>query len=255
MASRSRIEAMPWASRRAVMSGGLAIALGPLTAALAEPGRNDADMVGDWPWLGRYAAENARLRREGEKVAAVFIGDSITEHWPRVSPGYFHADWINRGISGQTSPQILLRMMADVIALRPRLVHILAGTNDVARNTGVISVEATVANLIAMAQLARTNGIRPVLGTIPPASRFFWRPEIEPVAEIAETNRMLREAAQSKRYKLVDYFAVLAASDGGLPAELGADGVHPNAAGYRRMEQELVRVAPEFRSWQTSASS
>lgn len=247
MVSQSRTEVWPRASRRAIVCGALAAALSPNSFARAEPGRSDADMVGDWPWLARYAADNARLKQEGGGVAVVFIGDSITEHWSRIRPGFFRSDWVNRGISGQTSPQILLRMMADVVALRPRWVHILAGTNDVARNTGSISPQATATNLLAMTQLARANGIRPVLGTIPPSTRFPWRPEIEPVAAIAEVNRILREAAHSKQFKLIDYFALLAASDGGLPPELGGDGVHPNADGYRLMEQELARSSREFR--------
>lgn len=116
-------------------------------------------MITDWPWLSRYAKDNARIRSEGTPVDIVFIGDSITELWKHKRPDFFSQKRINRGIGGQTSPQILLRMMADVVAHRPKFVHILAGTNDVAGNTGPIAVDATFHNLLAMVQLAKANQI------------------------------------------------------------------------------------------------
>jgi lysophospholipase L1-like esterase len=226
-----------------------AVAVAGLLAAgaRAEPGRSDAQMVTDWPWLGRYAADNQRLKQEKATVEIVFIGDSITELWPQVRKDYFRKEWVCRGIGGQTSPQILLRMMADVVALRPRLVHILAGTNDVAGNTGPISPEATVANLVAMGQLAKANGIRPVIGTIPPAASFFWKPDINPPERIMETNRLLKRAARAERIELVDYFAAMADANGALPASHGEDGVHPNAQGYAVMESVLAARFAGFR--------
>lgn len=232
--------------RRSLLFASLAAGL-PAAAFAAEPGRGDADMVSDWPWLGRYAADNARLIDSATKVGIVFIGDSITEGWPHASPQYFRPGWINRGIGGQTSPQILLRFTADVVALRPRHVHILAGTNDIAGNTGPIAPEATVANIVAMALLARAHGIRPVIGTVLPVTRFGWRPEVDPAGPLAATNRLLRDAARVRRMALIDYFGAMADGEGRLPHALGEDGVHPNAAGYRLMEQVLMAKAKAFR--------
>lgn len=221
--------------------------MAPIAALAFEPGRTDADKVTDWPWLGRYARENARIGSEGTKVEIVFIGDSITELWKHRRPDFFSPSRVNRGIGGQTSPQILLRMMADVAAHSPKYVHILAGTNDVAGNTGPIAAEDTVINLVAMVQLARANAIRPVVGTIPPAARFFWRPEVKPAGKIAAINCELHRAARHHRFVLVDYHSALTSTDGALVPEFGADGVHPDALGYERMEQLLVDKVRAFR--------
>lgn len=234
-------------NRRSLIKAVAAAGLVATASRAAEPGRTDAHMVTDWPWLGRYARDNARLLAEKSKVEIVFIGDSITELWPRVRKDYYREGWICRGIGGQTSPQILLRMMADVVALRPKIVHILAGTNDVAGNTGPIAAEATVANLIAMGQLAKANGIRPIIGTIPPAARYFWKPDVRPPERIMEVNRLLKAAAQEKRLKLVDYFTAMADSNNALPTNLGEDGVHPNASGYAVMERVLAERFSDFR--------
>lgn len=234
-------------SRRSIIAGVAVAALAPALAEAAEPGRDDAAIVTDWPWLGRYAKDNARIHSDGIHIDIAFIGDSITELWKHRRPDFFSAKRINRGIGGQTSPQVLLRMMSDVIAHRPRIVHILAGTNDVAGNTGTIAEDATVANIVAMVQLAKANGIRPVVGTIPPAAQFFWRPEIEPVGKIRAINRKLQMSSKSNHFTLVDYYGALANVEGALPVTLGADGVHPNASGYERMEQALVDKVSAFR--------
>lgn len=204
-------------------------------------------MVTDWPWLGRYATDNARIHSGGVPIDIVFIGDSITELWKHRRPDFFGPKRINRGIGGQTSPQILLRMMADVVAHRPKIVHILAGTNDVAGNTGPITEDAIVANIVAMVQLAKSNGIRPVVGTIPPAARFFWRPEVDPVGAIQAINAKLQKVSKTYRFALVDYHHALASAEGALPSELGADGVHPDASGYERMERALTGKVSAFR--------
>lgn len=228
-------------SRLAIIAGVAAATFAPVVARGAEPGRNDADMVTDWPWLGRYAKDNARIHSEGAQIDITFIGDSITEFWKHRRPDFFTPKRINRGIGGRTSPQILLRMMADVVAHRPKIAHILAGTNDVAGNTGPIDENATVANIVAMVQLAKANGIRPVVGTIPPAAKFFWRPEVTPVEKIRSINQMLHKASKMHRFALIDYYGALATENGALPTELGPDGVHPNEAGYARMEKALTK--------------
>lgn len=234
-------------SRRSIIAGAAVAAFAPALTDAAEPGRDDAAMVTDWPWLGRYAKDNARIASEGKQIDIAFIGDSITELWKHRHPDFFSSKRINRGIGGQTSPQILLRMMPDVIAHRPKTVHILAGTNDVAGNTGPIAEGNTVANIVAMVQLAKANGIRPVVGTIPPAAQFFWRSEVEPVEKIRSINRMLHAASKKHRFALIDYYGVLATENGALPTDLGPDGVHPNEAGYARMEEVLTKTVPGLR--------
>lgn len=227
--------------RRAVLAGlgGFAL-MSAATGQAAEPGRSDADMVSDWPWLGRYAADNAERRRNGQRTDMVFIGDSITELWMRERPAYFPPARANRGIGGQTSPQILLRMMADVVALRPRAVHIMAGTNDVAGNTGPISPDQTLDNLAAMVAVASAHGIAVVLATVPPAATFWWRPAIVPRAAIDQINTGVRAmAADDHQLMLADYHPLMADHDGAMRADLSGDGVHPNANGYAVMERLL----------------
>lgn len=195
----------------------------------------------DWPWLCRYRAENA-LVGQGSRPKVVFMGDSITEGWKVRDPAFFGADVIDRGISGQTTPQMVLRFWQDVVALRPRVVHIMAGTNDVAGNTGPNSPEDYRNNIRAMVDLARANGIRVVIGSILPADRFLWSPTLRPAAQIVELNRWLKSFAAAKGLVYADYYAAMANPDGGLPRELSPDGVHPNLAGYEIMRPLAERA-------------
>ena len=199
----------------------------------------------DWPGLCRYRASNADLRARGESSRIVFIGDSITENWALADPRFFERGVVNRGIGGQTTPQMLLRFRADVIALKPQAVHIMAGTNDVAGNTGPTTEQDVKNNVISMAELARANGIRVVLASIPPAATFNWRPQLDPVPQINALNAWLREYATQNRFEYIDYHAALAGSSGELKAELGNDGVHPNRDGYRIMRKLVEeKLAP-----------
>lgn len=205
---------------------------------------SDAVLKNDWPWLCRYRAENA-VYNAANPARAVFIGDSITEGWARTDPGLFTKGVVGRGLSGQTSPQILLRFWQDVIALHPRVVHIMIGTNDIAGNTGPTSVAAYQANIRAMVDLARVNGVRVVLGSILPAKRMDWRPGLEPAPRIAELNRWLRDFADAQGLVFADYHSALATPDGGLRADLGKDGVHPEAPGYALMRPIAERALAE----------
>lgn len=202
----------------------------------------------DWPGLCRYRAANESLRASGSSSRIVFIGDSITENWALADPKFFTGGTVNRGISGQTTPQMLVRFRADVIALKPQVVHIMAGTNDIAGNTGPTTSQDVKNNIVSMVELARANGIRVVLASIPPAAEFNWRPQIKPVPQIDALNSWLREYAAQNRLEYIDYHAVLVGSSGELRAELGNDGVHPNRDGYRIMrkvvEQKLASVIP-----------
>lgn len=164
----------------------------------------------------------------------MFIGDSITEGWIEQSPAFFTSDRINRGISGETSAQMLTRFRADVIDLHPRLVHIMAGTNDIAGLTAVISVEETEANIRSMRELAAAHGIRVIIGSITPAEKFGWRPGLETPYKIRTLNTWLRHYAKASGAIYADYWNVLH-SGNAMRSDYTLDGVHPNAAGYASM--------------------
>lgn len=223
---------------RQLRSAALAVLLG-LAATLGL-----AAEVEDWAQLGRYRSANVALQaRPADAARVVFMGDSITEMWGE-QPGGLFSDrhLVNRGISGQTTAQMLLRFRPDVLALKPRLVVLLAGTNDIAGNTGPISVEEIAGNMRSMVQLARAEGVAVVLCAVLPVKRYPWAPEVQPVPQVAALNRMLHALAQEYRTGWVDYHAALVDRDGGLPTAYSGDGVHPNAAGYAVM-RKLVAPA------------
>jgi lysophospholipase L1-like esterase len=188
----------------------------------------------DWGQRCRYASENAALPPAGT-ARVVLLGDSITEGWREVDPDFFRGDVIGRGISGQTTEQMLVRLRADVLDLHPAVVHIMAGTNDIAGNRGPTSLAIIQGNIASLAEQARLHGARVIIASIPPAARFGWIPQIDPVAAIAAMNAWLRDYAAREHFTYVDYFAVLADAHGAFRAEYSGDGVHPNAAGYARM--------------------
>jgi lysophospholipase L1-like esterase len=188
----------------------------------------------DWPNLCRYRAANAALARPPR---VVFIGDSITENWVRGDPTLFSRDVLGRGISGQTSPQILLRFFQDVVQLKPKIVHIMAGTNDVAGNTGPTTEQDFKNNVTAMVELAAAHHIKVVIASIPPASAFSWKPALRPASTIAALNEWLRTYAARSGSRFVDYYSVLADSRGGFLPALSNDGVHPNRDGYAVMRR------------------
>jgi lysophospholipase L1-like esterase len=188
----------------------------------------------DWANLCRYRAANAALKRSPR---VVFMGDSITEAWAIADPALFEKDFVSLGISGQTSPQMLVRFRADVIELRPQLVHIMTGTNDLAGNTGPTSVEAFMANVKSMAELAKAHNIRVALASIPPAATFSWKPEYAPAEQVRRLNAWLRTYAKENGFLYINYYDVLAAPDGSFRPDLSNDGVHPNFAGYDQMRR------------------
>jgi lysophospholipase L1-like esterase len=192
-------------------------------------------LLTDWPWLARYRDENAKLIASGAKVDTVFLGDSITEGWARVDTEFFSKGNVGRGISAQTTPQLLVRMHADVIALKPRAVHIMAGTNDIAHNTGPMTAQESQANLMAMCEIAKAHKLRIVLGSVPPASKYWWRPEVSPKPEALALNEWMRGYAKQIGAKYADYAAVLTDASGNVKLDLAKDEVHPTAAGYAAM--------------------
>jgi lysophospholipase L1-like esterase len=192
----------------------------------------------DWANMKRFQDDNSKvgLPKETEK-RVVFMGNSITEGWKNIDPDFFAGKpYINRGISGQTTPQMLLRFRQDVINLKPIVVVILAGTNDIAGNTGLMTLQQTVDNIISMAQLAKVNRIKVVISSILPAFDYPWKPGLEPAEKIFTINKMLREYADKNNCVYLDYFTPMADERKGLKKELGDDGVHPNLAGYKIME-------------------
>lgn len=205
-------------------------------------------MLDDWPWLSRYDADNRRLLASGVEIDTVFLGDSITEGWPRMRPDFFPEARVCRGISGQTTPQMVLRMPMDVLRLKPKRLHLMAGTNDVAGNTGPIDDDSIVGNLAMMVAIAQDAGIDVQLGAIPPAAAFWWRPESRPATRIVALNRRLADLARARRCGWIDYHRALDDGAGGLRAEFSDDGVHPNSAGYAAMEAlcgPILATAPK----------
>ncbi len=190
------------------------------------------DLTRDFGQLCRYAAANAALR---ERPRVVFAGDSITDNWIGADPGFFTHGIVDRGIGGQTSAQLLVRFRQDVIDLRPRAVHIMIGTNDIAGNTGAATIETVEGHIATMAELARLHGIRVILASIPPAAAFPWAKDKRPVAQIAALNRWIAAYAAREGFVWIDYHPVLATPEGGMKPGLASDGVHPTAAGYAVM--------------------
>jgi lysophospholipase L1-like esterase len=200
----------------------------------------------DWPDLARYREANAGLTgpANGEQ-RVIFMGDSITDMWalPRFGGFFPGKPYVDRGISGQTTPQMLVRFREDVIALQPKVVVILAGTNDLAGNTGPITVEETEGNLASMAELARSNGIRVVLASVLPVSNYGHDAKGEPLdmrtkrppEKILELNDWIKKYANQKGDTYLDYFSAMVDDQGLLKKELSDDGLHPNGAGYAMM--------------------
>ncbi|GGB29935.1 hypothetical protein GCM10011380_19300 [Sphingomonas metalli] len=186
----------------------------------------------DFGQLCRYRAENAALK---QPVRVVFLGDSITDNWIGADPGFFTNGIVDRGIGGQTTPQLLVRFRQDVLALKPKLVHIMIGTNDIAGNTGAATIETVEGHIATMAELARAHGIRVILASVPPAAAFPWAKDKQPVPQIAALNRWIAAYAKAQGFTYVDYHPVLATPEGGMRPGLATDGVHPTPAGYAAM--------------------
>ncbi len=191
----------------------------------------------DWANLKRFQDENIKLMApKTNENRVVFMGNSITEGWSQSDPGFWEGKpYINRGISGQTTPQMVLRFRQDVIDLKPKAVVILAGINDIAGNTGPMTLEQTRDNIVAMAQLAKANNIKVVLSSVIPAYDFPWRPGMEPAGKVVALNKMIKEYAVKNNIVYLDYFSAMADERNGLKKELGYDGVHPNLEGYKVM--------------------
>ena len=191
----------------------------------------------DWANLNRFREDNKKLPPAGaNEDRVVFMGNSITQGWINRVPDFFaNRPYINRGIGGQTTPQMMLRFRQDVIQLQPKVVVILAGTNDIAGNTGPSTLEMIEDNIYSMTELAQTHGIQEVLCSILPAYDYPWRTGLEPAPKIVELNKRFKHFADTHGAVYCDFFTAMADERDGLPKELSEDGVHPNLAGYAIM--------------------
>ena len=198
----------------------------------------------DWFGFNRYGANNERIIASGNYPEVVFMGNSITDNWAYFHPDFFsNHNFCGRGISGQTSAQMLVRFNDDVIDLHPKAVVIMAGTNDVAHNEYWVSPERVVDNIVAMCNQAQANGIVPIISSIPPCSEFPWRKEIEnPGQTIVDINKCLKAYADANGIIYLDYHSALTDENLGLPKTLSEDGCHPNPDTYFIMENLVLEA-------------
>tara|TARA_X000000368_G_scaffold331819_1_gene268947 strand:+ start:89 stop:844 length:756 start_codon:yes stop_codon:yes gene_type:complete len=198
----------------------------------------------DWANMNFYKDSNDELKKITDTNRVVFMGNSITQGWSHFSASFFKNNpFVNRGIGGQTSPQMLVRFRTDVINLNPKAVVIMAGTNDIAGNTGLISIENTAENIFSMAEIAIANNIAVYICSTLPAIDFLWSPGLEPASKIVKLNTILKSYCKENGLTYVDYYAAMVDADGGLkvPDYTAAnDLVHPNVEGYRVMEKIIL---------------
>ncbi|VAW17266.1 putative acylhydrolase [hydrothermal vent metagenome] len=192
----------------------------------------------DWANLKEFQEANAAIATHAiDENRVVFMGNSITIGWINSRPDFFEGKpWVNRGISGQTTPQMLLRFRQDVIDLQPKVVIILAGTNDIAGNTGPSTLEMIVDNFKSMVELAQINHIKVIISSVLPAYNYSWKPDLRPAEKIIELNTMLKTYAEENGHIYLDYFSAMVDDRNGLPKKYAADGVHPTLEGYTVME-------------------
>jgi len=202
----------------------------------------------DWPNFARYKEDNLKLGLpKADENRVVFMGNSITQGWIEADPDFFMGkSYINRGISGQTTPQMLIRFRPDVVNLKPKVVVILAGTNDIAGNTGLSTLEMIEDNIASMVEIAKANNIKVLLCSVLPAFEYPWKPELEPAQKIVDLNKWIKEYSIKNEIIYVDYFTPMADEHNGLKKEFSEDGVHPNINGYKIMEplvENAIKVA------------
>ena len=200
----------------------------------------------DWAHLKKYEQSNSELKKINEPDRVVFMGNSITEGWSNFDKDFFiNNPFVNRGIGGQTTPQMLIRFKPDVVNLNPKAVVILAGINDIAENTGPVTIENIAENIISMAEIAKANEIKVFICSTLPAIDFPWSPGMEPGPKVIKLNSILKNYCDSNNIPYVDYFSAMSDEKGGLkvPEYTTADDlVHPNLAGYKVMEKIILKA-------------
>ncbi|MEO8711169.1 MAG: GDSL-type esterase/lipase family protein [Parafilimonas sp.] len=203
-------------------------------------------MLKDWSNIDRYAEDNEEIKSGTDKNRVVFMGNSITDGWIDTDSAFFADNpYIDRGISGQTTPQMLVRFREDVINLKPAVVVILAGINDIAENTGPMTLEETFGNIISMTELAKANGIRVVISSVLPAYSIPWRQGLPAAEKVMKLNAMLKAYSDKNNVVYLDYFSAMKDDRNGLPKRLSSDGVHPNLDGYKIMEPLAQKAIAE----------
>lgn len=209
---------------------------------------SETSFAQDWANLAKYETQNNHLppKQSGEK-RIVLMGDSITEFWSQIQPDFFaNTSYINRGISGQTTPQMLIRFRPDVLDLHPDVVVILAGVNDIAGNTGPTTNDAIFGNIISMVELAKANAIKVILCSVLPANNFYWRPNEKAAETIIQLNQLIQSYAKEHDIPYVDYHSAMADAKNGLPKEFSEDSVHPNLKGYQTMQPLLEKAVQKL---------
>ena len=200
----------------------------------------------DWAHLKKYEQSNSELKKINEPDRVVFMGNSITEGWSNFDKDFFiNNPFVNRGIGGQTTPQMLIRFKPDVVNLNPKAVVILAGINDIAENTGPVTIENIAENIISMAEIAKANEIKVFICSTLPAIDFPWSPGMDPGPKVVKLNSILKNYCDSNNIPYVDYFSAMSDEKGGLkvPEYTTADDlVHPNLAGYKVMEKIILKA-------------
>ena len=200
----------------------------------------------DWANLSKYKLDNLEILQNPTDNLVVFMGNSITENWSLHSPDFFKNNpFLNRGIGGQTTPQMLIRFKPDVVNLNPQSVVILAGINDIAGNTGPMEISNIAENIFSMAEIAKEYGIQVYICSVLPAKDFPWSPNIEPAKKVIKLNNVLREYCLKNNIVYVDYYSKMEDGRGGLkvPEYTSAvDLVHPNSDGYAVMESIILKA-------------
>lgn len=209
---------------------------------------NKISYAQDWANLKRFQQENSELLLpKANEHRVIFMGNSITEGWLSIRPEFFkNKPYLNRGISGQTTPQMLLRFRQDVINLKPSTVVLLAGINDIAENTGPSTIEMIANNIISMAELAKANQIKVIICSVLPANNFPWRKGIKPAEKVRKLNVILQLYSYKNKLAYVDYYSAMVNDSHGLKKELGEDGIHPNKNGYLIMEPILEKAIKKY---------
>ena len=209
---------------------------------------NKISYAQDWANLKRFQQENSELLLpKANEHRVIFMGNSITEGWLSIRPEFFkNKPYVNRGISGQTTPQMLLRFRQDVINLKPSTVVLLAGINDIAENTGPSTIEIIANNIVSMAELAKVNHINVIICSVLPANKFPWREGLKPAEKVIKLNALLQSYSKKHKLAYVDYYSAMVNDSHGLKKELGEDGIHPNKNGYLIMEPILEKAIKKY---------
>ncbi len=202
----------------------------------------------DWANLNKYKPENSEIGLPSENEnRVVFMGNSITEGWIIADPDFFKENsFINRGISGQTTPQLLIRFRQDVVNLKPKAVVLLAGTNDIAGNTGPSSLEMIEDNIMSMVEISKANNVKVILCSVLPVFDYPWKQGINPSEKIVELNRRIKSYSEENQIIYADYFSAMVDEKNGLKKEYSKDGVHPNLEGYKVMKPIIEKAIKEL---------